>query len=134
MKDIVEQAGAFFNAFYGAPGYVLVAAVCVVIGYILRLNKTFPNAKIPIVCVLAGAILNPLCDAVGDTGKEAFRIWIVRNVLIGVVVGFCAWMFHNLILKRIEEKIPLLGPALKRVDAELEPTNSETAVPPSPEK
>lgn len=116
MESVIESFSKFINSFYSAPGYVLVAATCIIFGYALRLVKKFPNEGIPFACVLIGMILTPLVDEAEGVTKATFRIWLLRNIMIGGIVGAIAWGAHKLIISRFEDKLPLLGGMLQKVD------------------
>ena len=79
----------------GAPSGLLVFALCIAAGYAWKSVKLLPNRVIPLVVMLTGAILHPILSG-GD---------VARTAVIGFVIGFLAWLFHRLILKRIEDRL-----------------------------
>lgn len=94
-----------------APSGVIVALFAIALGYILKTAAFFPNNRIPLVVVLFTAVLFPLVQfcaklqsltgGVGDALlKTSAWLSIPLNLLIGVIIGFTAWLFHNQILKR----------------------------------
>lgn len=111
VADALDQFVKLLNTINGLPGYALVALTCIVAGYFLRLNKRFPNDAIPMSCVLLGMVLNPLISDPIAAGAS-LRVWIVRNVAIGAIVGAAAWIIHRTIIKRFEHRIPVLGSML----------------------
>ena len=107
LDDILTQATELLSKLYGLPGGLLVLLSCLVVGYFLRIWKAFPNSAIPVVVVLWGPVFNMLiADPLAD--KLTIRIWLVKNFLVGVVIGGLAWLVHNKLLSRIEDKIPFL--------------------------
>jgi len=85
----------------------LVFASCIAFGYLLRFIKSFPNDRIPLAVVACGAIC---CMCAAPRTELELRIWLVRNLLVGIVIGFAAWLSHNLILSRIEDRLGLFAP------------------------
>lgn len=106
MEDTLESIIATLQKFEGAPAGLLTLAVCIVVGYVLRSIKRFPNDAIPIVAILVGGVFYPLIA--DDNNDWTLRVWIVRNAGIGLVYGLVAWGGHKFILKRIEDKIPFI--------------------------
>lgn len=115
VGDVIEQSIALLNSVYGLPGHVLVGLTCVILGYMLRFYRKFPNDAIPLVCILWGMVFNPLLADERVAGSS-MRLWLVRNVLTGFVTGAVAWAIHAKIIKRFEERIPLLGSLLTAAD------------------
>ncbi len=97
-ESILETITDYLQKLEGAPAIILVILSAIVLGYALRRLKRFPNNGIPVVVILWGGIVYPLiADANNDL---TLRVWLVRNVTIGLITGFVAWVFHNKILKR----------------------------------
>jgi hypothetical protein len=93
----------------GLPGYALVTLACLVFGYLLKALPRFPNGGIPLAVVMAGAVLNGL---IAEVDAVPFRIWIVKNAIVGGVCGFIAFLSHHLVISRIEDRVKrLLGAA-----------------------
>lgn len=88
----------------GLSAVALVCFGCVVVGYVLRFIKSFPNDGIPVVVILFGAVA---MLALADPRASAMpaRIWTVRNLFVGLIIGFVAWMLHKIVLSRIEDYI-----------------------------
>jgi len=92
---------------YGVPGYVLVFLSCIAVGYILRIWRWFPNRAIPVVAILWGPLFNMLiADPLAD--RFSIRVWLVKNFLVGLLIGGGAFVFHNRVLKKLEDKLPFL--------------------------
>lgn len=102
IESILENSIDYLQKLEGAPAILLVVLSAIVLGYVLRRIKGFPNNGIPVVVVLWGGIIYPLiADANNDL---TLRVWLVRNVAIGLIAGFVAWIFHNKILKPYLDK------------------------------
>lgn len=115
IETYLEQLNSILNKLAGSH-YALVLVSCIVIGYILKGWKTFPNEAIPVVVVLwGGAFLTLIADPAADS--LGLWTWRIKNFLLGIVVGFIAWLIHNQILARFEDKIPFL----KNITAPSEP-------------
>lgn len=87
------------NTLYGLPGAALVFVFCLALGYAIKANPRAPNAVIPWVVMLASPLMTLLVSEPPAGG--ATRVWVARQVMVGVVTGACAWAFHNRILKRV---------------------------------
>jgi hypothetical protein len=101
MKEVTE----IVSSLYTAPAYILVGLSAIVFGYLLRPIKRFPNDGIPVACVLwsIGFTLATMPQCPTGVGRIS---WRATNIMIGIIVGFGAWVFHKQILSRIEDKIP----------------------------
>ena len=104
IETVIDAPVAWLNQLYGLPAIALVFLSCIVLGYVLKLVKGFPNDGIPLAVILWGAILLPLLTEYKPGG---LRIWLLKNILVGVIAGFIAWLFHNKILAKIEDKLGL---------------------------
>lgn len=107
LDTYLTEASDLLGKLYGIPGGVLVLISCLVIGYVLRVIRRFPNSAIPLVVILWGPVFNML---IADPKADTFplRLWLVKNFLVGVVLGGVAWTIHNKALKKLEEKLPFL--------------------------
>lgn len=104
MSDTIDHIVALLNKLYGLPAVALVAFSCLVVGYILRYIKAFHNSGIPVVVVLWGGLaMSLVADSRATT--MPLRVWIVRNVLVGLIVGFLTWLVHRYAIKRLEDFI-----------------------------
>jgi|SRR3990167_5385402 len=83
--------------------------ICVVIalGYVLKRVPLIPNKTIPAACLLLGAGIYPLITSPGQAPPD-IKFPIVREIMLGLLIGFIAWIIHNKLLKRIEERVPWL--------------------------
>lgn len=111
----VNYVSEALSALYGLPGHFLVGLTCILFGYTLRCIRQFPNDAIPLVCILWGMLFHPLV-AESPAPDASMRLWLVRNILIGLVIGAGAWVLHRYVIKTFEEKIPILGRLLTELD------------------
>lgn len=86
----------------GLSAVALVFLSCIVVGYILRFIKSFPNEAIPVVVILWGAIIM-LFIADPRASTMPARIWTARNICVGLAIGMVSWLSHKLILSRVED-------------------------------
>lgn len=104
MKDILD----FLTNLYSLPVAGLVAILGIVLGYILKFWKKFPNDGIPPVVILACGAAAPLMATPPGNG-DSIRIWAFKNIVVGLAIGLLAWLAHNQVLKRIEDKLGLFS-------------------------
>ena len=79
-----------------APAGVLVALFAIALGYILKGADFFPNSRIPLVVVLVCAVVFPaLLYSSDHQGSN-----VLRNIIVGFIIGFVAWTLHARILSR----------------------------------
>lgn len=104
MTNTLDSVIAWLNQLYGLPAATLVFASCIVLGYALRFVKRFPNDGIPVAVILWGGIaMSAVADA--RASNMSLRVWVVRNILVGMVIGMVAWLAHKIILSRVEDWI-----------------------------
>jgi uncharacterized membrane protein YsdA (DUF1294 family) len=103
MSDILK----WVTDLYGLPASVLVGLSSIVFGYMLRAAKWFKNDNIPLACSAWCMFFTVM---LGDYTRGGEAVWrqAGKQMLVGMIVGFGAWMAHGLVLKRIEEKFPAL--------------------------
>jgi hypothetical protein len=102
--ESIDKAIAILNQLYGLPAAALVFCSCIVVGYILRFIKSFPNNGIPVVAILwGGLVMSLIADSRATT--MPLRVWIVRNILVGMVIGMLAWIVHKAVLSKLEDWI-----------------------------
>lgn len=126
IEAFLENSIDYLQKLEGAPAIVLVALCGIVLGYVLKRFKRFPNDGIPVAVILFGGVLYPLiADANNDL---TLRVWLVRNVIIGLIINFVAWIFHNKLLKRF------LDPLIIASDSPKDDVLADTPVTPEPPK
>ena len=102
--DYLNQLLSVLDKIQGMSAVALVCFSCIVVGYILRFIKSFPNDGIPVAVILWGAVAM-LVIADPHPAAVSLRIWTARNFMVGIIVGFIAWMLHKVVLGRIEDYI-----------------------------
>ena len=102
LENSLDQITHSLQSLAGAPASTLIIIGCIILGFVLKRIKIFPNDAIPVVVVLTGAVLYPLIA--DDRNDLPLRVWIIRNALLGLAHGFAAWLIHNQVLSRIMPK------------------------------
>ena len=114
IEGWLESAQLWLSKLYGLPGGMLVLLSCIAFGYLLKFvpKKWFPNAGISVAVILWGCAFNML---IADPRADALpiRIWVVKNLLIGLIIGVVAWMVHNKVIKRFSKDDLADGKPLK---------------------
>lgn len=109
--DWINDLLSSLDKIQGLSAAALVCFTCIVVGYALRFIKRFPNDGIPVVVILWGGMaMLLLADPRASTMPA--RIWTMRNLCIGLVIGFVAWLLHKIVLSRIEDFIASKFPDL----------------------
>jgi hypothetical protein len=121
------------------PAGALTIVVCIALGYVLKLVPEFPNARIPLVNLIAGGLFYMLVTPYASASPLVVLEHVplgdrVRAFGIGLVLGAAAWLLHNQVLKRIEDS-DLLARVLPSVSGLLAAakTNPPPAAPPPAE-
>lgn len=98
----LDQLSELLNQLYGLPAIALVGILCLMAGWLLKTQSWFPNDGIPLVVILLGGAFLPLMSD-WLSSKLPFRIWLVRNLVVGCIVGAGAWLMHKTVIKRIRD-------------------------------
>lgn len=101
-ENIFEQASTWLERLYSAPAIALVLAFCIVLGYVLRFFKCIPKEGIPMAVIFSGPAF--FMFIASDNNDLTMRIWLGRNLMFGIVLGFLAWVIHRTLLKPLEDK------------------------------
>ena len=107
VQIVTNSADHWLQKLDGIQGWsaaTLIFASCIIVGYILRFWKRFPNTAIPQLVILWGGIAMMLLASARPTTMQQ-HVWIVRNFFVGLIIGAFAWAAHNLIIRRIETLI-----------------------------
>lgn len=113
LETLLTQVTGMLQKLDGLPATGLTILSCIVIGYVLRFIKKFPNDGIPVVVILWAGVFYPMIA--DDNNDITLRVWLVRNALIGLVIGFVAWIIHKQVLSRLEDKFGLFQGPVKEV-------------------
>jgi hypothetical protein len=114
IETFFTQATSMVDRLYSLPVGVLVMLLCIVAGYIFRCVKRFPNEAIPVAVILLGGVVAPILAPI-DTAMT-LREWLAKNAIVGLVIGFAAWMLHNLVISRVEDWVLSLAGKGKKDD------------------
>lgn len=90
------------------PAAVLIVAVLIVSGGVLKALDLFPNRFIPCVVLGLGGAANAFLGdpgAVSNTQRHPFVVLALQ----GLLLGFSAWALHAFLLRRLEKYIPFLA-------------------------
>jgi hypothetical protein len=127
VNDWLDKAVATLNKLEGLPAVALVMGSCIVLGYVLRFIKRFPNDGIPVAVILWGAVaMSLVADA--RTSSMTLRVWIARNVFVGMILGLLAWLLHKTLISRLEDWLVTKLPGLDRFLSD----QTKTPGPPGP--
>lgn len=143
METIVDQLEKWIGSInellsklWGLPYLTVVFVLCFAVGLALRYSRRFPNDAIPLVVVCVGAIFAPLlADPRADS--LPLRVWVAKNIAVGIIIGLATWVLHRYALKPLARKVSWLG-WLAPYDGDTQiivnpnpPTKTETAPPPA---
>lgn len=107
IESLIESIVVHLQKLEGAPAVAILLVGCIIFGYLLKVIPMFPNNAIPMSVILSGAIVYPIMSDARN--PMPLRVWMVRNVIIGLTIGFVAWMLHNKVLSRIEDRLGLFN-------------------------
>ena len=102
------------NSLVGLPAGALVFILCISAGYIWKSIRVFPNRLIPLVVMVTGGLTMLLLTWAANEPVPLRS----RYVIIGIIIGFVAWMVHLLVIKRIVKRFGLSDPG-ETGDAEI---------------
>lgn len=114
---LTEFYGPHTTIFHDAPSWLIVVCGSIVLGYIFQISGLVKvRQKISLLVVPFSVALNLIITWHLREGDMV--AWVCKQFVAGMVLGFCAWIFHVTILKKVEERLPFLRGAL--VDAGLD--------------
>ena len=90
------------------PISILLIAVLIALGSLMKLVAAFPNKLIPVAVILLGCLGNGFLGDPGTVNPAQRHPGIVLG-LHGILLGFGAWAIHAGILKRFEKYVPLFA-------------------------
>lgn len=102
--DTLNSILQMLDKVQGLSAVALVFLSCIVVGYVFRFIKAFPNEGIPVVVILWGA-LAMLVIADPRANNMPARIWTARNLFVGLIIGCVAWFTHKILISRLEDFI-----------------------------
>lgn len=102
INDAINQISQLGSKLNGLSGFSLTVLFCLLLGFVIKLIPTIPNSRIPTVIMFAGMLLGMLlADPRAD--ELPFRVWLMKNAVIGGLAGGVAWFIHA-----NRHKIPIL--------------------------
>lgn len=108
------------------PVAVLVVAVLLVFGIMLRMNHVFPNRLVPSVMLLVGGFSYAFLGNVKEVPPDQ-RYPMALLFFKGFLLGFIAWILLSTVWRMVEKKYPVLSGQngntmlLRKEDVEDEP-------------
>lgn len=106
---------------------------CIAAGYVIRLIPVISNKWIPPVCILIAPCIYPFLTSFSRVSPDAVDPRM-RIILTGLVLGVMAFILHDKVIAKIEDKIPGFGKALKQSDDTKFLRKSDIQPPPTEEK
>jgi hypothetical protein len=103
----VGTIGAAVEQMQHWPSAVLIIAVLIVYGGLMKSIDIFPNKFIPACVLVVGSALNVMMGDYGSVSTTQRHPELVL-ALQGFMLGFAAWALHNFLLRRFEKFIPFL--------------------------
>lgn len=97
----------------GLSAVALVFFLCLAVGYAWRSIKFkwFPNDAIPMVVMGTGSLVMSFI-ASGRPNDMPSHVWVVRNLVVGFIIGALAWLVHNYALSKLENWLASKFPGL----------------------
>lgn len=133
MTDYLNNLLQILDKVQGMSAAALVCVSCIVVGYVLRFIKKFPNDGIPVVVILWGAVAM-LFIADPHPPATTMRVWTVRNFLVGLTIGLIAWMLHKFVLSWVEDYLAKKFPSASNTAFFNKPDPTDKPVAPEPPK
>ena len=114
---IIDRISSAVDGIYGYPAWLIVALACLIVGFCLKRWSRFPNEAIPLAVILFGGLFMAMM-APDHPAKVSSLRWKATNFLVGVLIGFFVWLFHNKIWKAALARYPILGSVVPSFDTE----------------
>lgn len=102
MEQWIDNTVAMLNKLEGLPAVALVFFFCLALGYVIRSIKSVDNSAIPLIVTFGGSLLMGLIANSRPTDTP-LRVWVVRNILVGGIIGVASVLAHKFFLKKIED-------------------------------
>lgn len=100
----IEKVFEWLGKLNGLPGYALVTVLCVVVCAALAKWHKFPNDGIWLCSLLLGGATNAMiADPVSDA--LPFRLWLFKNVIVGIICGGAAYVVYAAAIKKMLAKV-----------------------------
>jgi peptidoglycan/LPS O-acetylase OafA/YrhL len=102
LPDSVDQVFTGLNHLHNLSAEVLIFIVCVAFGFGLRKWTKLKLRMSAAAVVTVGAVLNAVMAEGKAISSMPPRIWLMRSLLIGVIVGCVAFIADAVILSRLK--------------------------------
>ena len=102
LPDSVDQVFTGLNHLHSMSAEGLIFIVCVAFGFGLRKWTKLSLRTTAAAVVAAGAVLNVVMAEGKSMATMSFRIWAMRSLLIGVIIGVVAFLADTVIVSRIK--------------------------------
>lgn len=90
---MIDQISKFGAGLFGVSGFTLTVLFCFLLGFALKRLSFVPNSRIPTIIIFTGMLLGVLlADTL--TPPMHFRLWLVKNGVIGGLAGGVSWFIH----------------------------------------
>lgn len=110
MEPILETAKSALETLLSMPSILLFAVVLNIVGWALK-KTSLDNRAIPLVLLVLAGIVGPFLlpqhhgqvePMVSDPEISDY----LRRILVSLIVGFGAWVFHATFLRYVEKYVP----------------------------
>lgn len=108
LDELVKTLGKM-----GPEAFCIVA--CIAVGYVVRLIPAIPNKWIPAVCILVAPLIYPFMTSPGRVSPDS-ESPMVRIVMTGLILGVLAFILHDKVIAKLEDRVPFLKGLLARSD------------------
>lgn len=92
------------NSIYNVTDAAYLIVACLVVGYVLKSIKPFPNTLIPVSVVIVGLVGSIFLQPDAPSGIP-HKAWNFKNGVCGLALGFLTWRFHKGILSKLDDLI-----------------------------
>ena len=107
MTDYLRILQDVFIQLKSAKAEMVVCVVVIAFGYVLKTIPFVNNRFIPSICIGIATITYPLIADESGAAPYSMRYPMVRQLMIGFMIGFTAWMVHRAFLKNwIDRYLP----------------------------
>lgn len=110
MESILKTAESALATLLNMPSILLFAVVLNIIGWALK-KTPLDNRAIPLVLLVLAGVVGPWLlprhpGVVAPNVSDPEISDYLRRILVSLIVGFGAWVFHHSFLTYIEKYVP----------------------------
>jgi hypothetical protein len=107
MTDYPAILRDFVIQLQSAKAEMILCFLVIAFGYLLKTLPFVPNRFIPSICMTVSTVTYPLILDTSSAAPYQMRYPIVRQAIIGFLIGFVAWAFHRAFLKNwLDKRFP----------------------------